>query len=108
MGAGNLAPAGGHAVRSLAEPGNPAKTYENDHQVSHMSAYVEGGDVHTNSGIPNHAFYLAAVALGGNSWDKAGKIWYSALPLLKSDATFADAAKATTSVAGELFGSQEK
>ena len=61
-----------------------------------MDDFVEGGDVHTNSGIPNKAFYLAASGIGGNSWDKSVKIWYGALPLLKSAATFADAAKATT------------
>ena len=35
--------------------------------------------MHINSGIPNRAFYLAAVGLGGNAWDGAGPIWYAAL-----------------------------
>ena len=40
-----------------------------DPQPAHMDDYVEttedNGGVHINSGIPNHAFYLAATALGG-------------------------------------------
>ena len=92
----------------MKSPGDQSQTWEGDDQPSTMTGYVEGGDVHTNSGIPNHAFYLAAIALGGNAWDKAAKIWYAALPLLRSDATFADAAKATSSAAAELFGAQEK
>jgi Zn-dependent metalloprotease len=60
---------------------------------------VDGGDVHTNSGIPNHAFYLAAMKLGGHSWDKAAPIWYQALSLLHPDATFQDAAHATIKAA---------
>jgi Zn-dependent metalloprotease len=31
------------------------------------------------SGIPNKAFYLLSTALGGYSWEKAGKIWYATL-----------------------------
>jgi Zn-dependent metalloprotease len=104
LGEGILAPALGHAVRSLKEPGNPARTYEADHQVAHMSQYVEGGDVHANSGIPNHAFYLAATAIGGHAWDRAGRIWYEAVSRLHAKSSFADAAQATAGVAGRLFG----
>ena len=48
-----------------------------------MSKYVDtwddNGGVHINSGIPNHAFYLAATALGGYAWEKAGAVWYDAI-----------------------------
>jgi Zn-dependent metalloprotease len=37
------------------------------------------GGVHVNSGIPNKAFYLAATAFGGKSWEKAGQIWWKAI-----------------------------
>jgi Zn-dependent metalloprotease len=37
------------------------------------------GGVHTNSGIPNKAFYNVAKQIGGNSWEAAGGIWYVAL-----------------------------
>jgi Zn-dependent metalloprotease len=108
VGAGILAPAIGHAVRSLKDPGNPAKTYESDHQVAHMSRYVKDGDVHANSGIPNHAFYLAAYSLGGNAWEHAGRIWYEALTLLNAKSTFTDAASATREISSRLFGAASK
>jgi Zn-dependent metalloprotease len=99
IGAGIMTPAVGHALRSMADPGNTALTWSGDDQPGTMQGYVDGGDVHTNSGIPNHAFYLAAMKLGGHSWDKAGPIWYQALPLLHPDATFAEAAQATVKAA---------
>ena len=42
-------------------------------------AIPDGMDPHDSSGIPNFAFYKAATAIGGKSWEKAGKIWYQAL-----------------------------
>jgi Zn-dependent metalloprotease len=99
IGAGIMTPAVGKALRSMADPGNTALTWSGDDQPGTMAGYVDGGDVHTNSGIPNHAFYLAATKLGGHSWDKAGPIWYQALSLLHPDATFADAAQATVKAA---------
>ena len=107
IGQGIMGPGVGKALRSMKSPGDQSATWEGDDQPATMAGYVEGGDVHTNSGIPNHAFYLAAMALGGNSWEKAAKIWYAALPLLRSDATFADAAKATSDAASHLFGAKE-
>lgn len=101
----------GVAVRSMRAPGT---AYDDpvlgrDPQPSTMSGYVEGdednGGVHVNSGIPNHAFYLVANALGGFAWETAGKIWYQTLTRkLHAEATFADAAAATFEAAGELFG----
>ncbi|MES2941097.1 MAG: M4 family metallopeptidase [Pseudomonadota bacterium] len=104
IGAGVLAPELGRAVRSLKDPGNPARTYAADDQARDMAGYVPNGDVHANSGIPNHAFYLAARALGGHSWERAGRIWYEALHKLGSRAGFTDAAAATTATATALFG----
>ncbi len=108
IGAGILGPSVGKALRSMKSPGNQSETWEGDDQPADMDGYQPQGDVHTNSGIPNHAFYLAATALGGNSWEKAGPIWYRALSLLRSDASFADAANATVLAAGMLFGETEK
>jgi Zn-dependent metalloprotease len=62
-------------------------------------------DPHESSGIPNLAFYKAATAIGGKSWEKAGKIWYQALtgfapsPNMKMK-VFADR---TRTLAGTLF-----
>lgn len=81
-----------------------------DPQPNHMSHYVnttsDNGGVHINSGIPNRAFYLSAVALGGYAWEKAGKIWYATLcdSRLKSDAPFLDFAKLTADNAEKKFG----
>ena len=56
----------------------------------------DNGGVHINSGIPNHAFFLAATALGGNAWEKAGRIWYTTLTTrLSEDSDFQAAADAT-------------
>ena len=56
-------------------------------------------------GFPNRAFYLAATAIGGHAWEKAGRIWYAALTeRLQPDSDFNAAAEATVEVAGELFG----
>ena len=62
--------------------------------------------MHTISGIPNHAFYLAAVQIGGYAWEKTGKIWYETIrdPSLRNTATFAQFAAATQSNAARLYG----
>jgi Zn-dependent metalloprotease len=79
-----------------------------------MADYVrtsaDNGGVHTNSGIPNHAFYLAAVALGGYAWEKAGRIWYETLrdKRLKPTATFRQFAHSTVANAALLFGTAER
>ncbi|WP_343730761.1 M4 family metallopeptidase [Duganella sp.] len=104
IGAGIMTAEVGKALRSMADPGNKELTWSGDDQPKTMAGYVENGDVHTNSGIPNHAFYAAAIALKGNSWDKAAPIWYKALSLLTPNATFADMAKATAQAAALLYG----
>ena len=72
----------GVALRSMQAPGT---AYDDpvigqDPQPSHMKDYVntyeDNGGVHINSGIPNHAFYLTAMNLGGYAWEKAGRMWY--------------------------------
>jgi Zn-dependent metalloprotease len=104
IGAGIMAPSVGKALRSMADPGNQALTWSGDDQPKTMAGYIENGDVHTNSGIPNHAFYAAAIALKGNAWEKAAPIWYKSLSLLTPNATFADMAKATAQAAALLYG----
>src|SRR5258706_4667085 len=58
---------------------NPAAKHCLAPQPTKYSQYKPGMDPHYSSGIPNLAFYKAAVAIGGKSWEKAGKIWYMAL-----------------------------
>ena len=101
----------GAALRSLKAPGT---AYDDpvlgkDPQPAEMKDYVatteDDGGVHINSGIPNRAFYLAATAIGGNAWEKAGRIWYVALrDLLRKNSDFQAAAELTARAAGQLFG----
>jgi len=119
IGAELLTPAvKGVALRSMKAPGT---AYDDpvlgkDPQPATMKDYVntqeDDGGVHTNSGIPNHAFYLAATAIGGFAWEKAGRIWYDALTnRLKPDSDFSDCAAKTIAAAVDLFGkgkSEEK
>jgi Zn-dependent metalloprotease len=61
--------------------------------------------VHINSGIPNHAFYRIASALGGRAWETAGRIWYRVLTReLGPRSQFQHCADATWRAAGALFG----
>jgi Zn-dependent metalloprotease len=96
-------PALGLALRSMAKPGtaNP-----HDQQPADMDGYHAGADVHINSGIPNHAFYVTAITLGGNSWDAAGPIWYSTLcdSSLHANATFHQFARLTVKHARRTYG----
>jgi Zn-dependent metalloprotease len=101
----------GVGIRSMKAPGT---AYDDpvlgkDPQPAHVRNLYKGtadnGGVHINSGIPNHAFYLAAMEIGGYAWEKTGKIWYLALrDRLRSKATFKRAANSIVSVAGELYG----
>ncbi|MEU5383213.1 M4 family metallopeptidase [Kitasatospora cineracea] len=85
------------AIRSL-------KTPADYNQPDHMDDYDDHADVRTNSGIPNHAFYLLATDLGGNAWEKAGGIWYKALTNYATQSTdFSGFAKATIAAATDLF-----
>jgi Zn-dependent metalloprotease len=108
------------AIRSLKAPGT---AYDDpvlgkDPQPSQMKDYVRGlqdnGGVHTNSGIPNHAFYLIATKIGGYAWQSAGAIWYQAMTTgvvdasgniqqLSNTATFSDFAALTLAVAQTQF-----
>jgi Zn-dependent metalloprotease len=60
--------------------------------------------VHVNSGIPNHAFYLAAVTIGGRAWERAGRIWYRTLLALTPRSGFAEAATTSIRIAASEFG----
>ncbi len=102
------------ALRSMKAPGT---AYDNDlfgrdPQPDHMDRFAvqpnteEGdwGGVHTNSGIPNKAFYLAAIGMGGNAWDAPGHIWYESLLASNPSTQFQDFADTTFMKAGQLYG----
>jgi Zn-dependent metalloprotease len=103
----------GQAIRSMKAPGTAYNdpVLGKDPQPADMAHYVEtaedNGGVHTNSGIPNHAFYLAAVKIGGYAWETVGAIWYETLlrPDLTKVADFATFAELTVDTAELLFPS---
>jgi Zn-dependent metalloprotease len=105
------------ALRSMKAPGtayNDPRGIGKDPQPADMAHYVslpdtqagDFGGVHINSGIPNKAFYEAAIGFGGHSWDKAGKVWYTVLTggVLSSTASFQDFRSLTVAAAHTLYG----
>jgi Zn-dependent metalloprotease len=103
----------GKALRSMSEPGT---AFDGDEQPGHMDHYRslpdtragDWGGVHINSGIPNRAFYLLAMELGGHAWEPAGNIWYHTLRSLHSTASFNDCANMSTQIAGQLYGTDSR
>jgi len=102
----------GVALRSMKAPGT---AYDDpvlgvDPQPAHMKDYqrvfTDNGGVHINSGIPNHAFYLAAVDIGGKAWETTGLVWYLALlsPRLRPTSGFREFADSTVSIAEQRYG----
>ena len=100
------------ALRTLTE--EPA--YEDDPllgtdpQPKHMDDMYTGsqdnGGVHINSGIPNHAFYRASLEIGGEAWEKAGRIWYRTLLTLTATSDFNEMVERSLHEAAALFGSR--
>jgi Zn-dependent metalloprotease len=106
----------GVALRSMKAPGT---AYDDpvlgkDPQPADMDGFVvlpadsqhDNGGVHTNSGIPNHAFYLAATSIGGPSWEGAGLVWYDVVTgsTITKDIDFAGFAALTVDAAKVRFG----
>lgn len=106
----------GVALRSMKAPGTAYDdpTLGKDPQPADMDGYVDlphdsahdNGGVHTNSGIPNRAFYLAATGIGGRSWEGAGAVWYDVLTggTINKDVDFAGFAALTIAAAKQRFG----
>lgn len=103
---GNGFPSG--AMRSLINPHNGGNGLgDNGWQPKHVNEKYNGtqdnGGVHINSGIPNHAFYLYATALG--SRHRASKIFYKALTTyLTKSSKFIDLRLAVIQSAKDLYG----
>jgi Thermolysin metallopeptidase, alpha-helical domain/Thermolysin metallopeptidase, catalytic domain len=108
-------PVGGGALRSMKAPGtayNNPQGLGKDDQPAHMKNYNPTSDddygVHINSGIPNHAFYLASVAIGGQPINYGGYIWYHVMIGTQgkfdySGETFASFAQKTINSARSIF-----
>ena len=106
-------PIGG--FRSMA---NPAAFGDPDHYSKRYTGTADNGGVHHNSGIINHAFYLAVeggvnrtsglsvTGVGAANRDKMEKVFYRAFTqMLPSNATFSLARAATLQAARDLYGS---
>lgn len=102
------------ALRSMKAPGTAYdnKIFGQDPQPDHMSEFVhlpdtergDNGGVHINSGIPNKAFYLVSVGIGGFAWEAPGHIWYESLKASNPQTQFQDFADTTYAKAEELYG----
>ena len=101
-------------IRSMSDPrsfGDP------DHYAIRYTGPEDNGGVHINSGISNHAFFLAieggtnrtsglaVTGVGGANREQIERIFYRGFTsYLTPGATFAQARQATLRAASELFG----
>jgi thermolysin len=96
---------------------NPFAFGDPDHYSIRFTGAEDNGGVHINSGIVNHAFYLAVAGgtnrVSGQSVTGVGianieqmeKVFYRAFVfLLPANATFATARAATIQAARDLYG----
>ncbi|MEI5909332.1 M4 family metallopeptidase [Bacillus spongiae] len=108
----------GDALRSMEDPtlyGQP--DHMNDFVVLPNTADGDHGGVHTNSGIPNKAFYHIANAIDLKNTvagedvnlDKTGEIYYRALTkYLTSQSQFIDARNAILQATEDLYGADSE
>lgn len=110
----------GDALRYMDNPhlaGNGGYTANDDpdHYTERYTGSADSGGVHINSGIANHAFYLAAnggthhlsgVTVTGMGTTDSARIWYRALTVYMTSSTnFSGARTAMLNAATDLFGS---
>lgn len=110
---------GAKGLRDMLNPGTAydAPLLGKDPQPGDMAHYKQMADdeqndfggVHINSGIPSRAFVEAAIAIGGNTYDKPLAIWYKTNQKLGGDKNgpntdFKTWANATVDTAKELYG----
>jgi hypothetical protein len=95
----------------MSNPHNGGNSlYDLGFQPMHVNEQYLGsednGGVHINSGIPNHAFYLFAEAVGK---EKAEQIYYKALTsYLTKSSKFVDLRIAIEQAAYDMYGANEK
>jgi len=105
-------------IRSMS---NPALYGDPDHYRNKYVGADDDGGLHTNSGIPNQAFYLAieggtnrtsrlsVTGVGATNRDQIEKAFYRAFTLmLPANATFVTARSATTQAARDLYGANSR
>ena len=107
--------------RNMADPDEDE---DPDYYTERYTGKKDSGGVHTNSGIPNHAYYLV-VNGGSNAGEARGhahkgpvvqgiglndaeQIFYTGFTSLPSTATMSDARAATVAAATVLYGSNTR
>jgi thermolysin len=106
-----ITPGGLRSMQSPSAYGDP------DHYSIRFTGGEDNGGVHTNSGIPNHVFYLAieggrnrvsgisVTGVGAANRDQIEKVAYRAFTqMLPASADFATARAAMIQAARDLFG----
>jgi bacillolysin len=101
-------------IRSMA---NPAPYGQPDHYSKRVTTTDDNGGVHTNSGIGNHAYYLAieggtnrtsglaVQGVGQANRDQIEKVMYRAFTqLMPASATYSVARSVTIQAARDLYG----
>ena len=96
---------------------NPAAFGDPDHYSIRFTGTGDNGGVHINSGIANHAFYLAidggtnrvsglaVTGVGVANMEQMEKVFYRAFTfLMPANSTFATARAATIQAARDLYG----
>lgn len=101
----------GDALRSMV---NPPLYGDPDHYSNRYTGTSDNGGVHTNSGIPNNAFYLLAqggtngtshLSVAGIGRAKAAAIFFRALTVyMTASDRFIDARRWTLQAARDLYG----
>ena len=98
----------GKAIRDMLHPGTAyddlrvGKDPQPDNMKNYNDTSSDNFGVHINSGIPNRAFALFAIAVGGHSWEDAGHIWYEARKQAGDHPTFASFAYQTIEAAKKI------
>jgi thermolysin len=108
----DISTAGG--IRSMA---NPRQFNDPDHYSVRFTGPEDNGGVHINSGIPNHAFFLAieggtnrtsglsVQGVGAANREQIEKVMYRAFTqMMPARATFAVARQVTLQSARDLYG----
>lgn len=89
-------------------PGYDREDIKRDRQVKDMRDYYTGSKdnygVHINSGILNHAFFLACKAYKGYAPATLGVLYYQAQRLMHDSVTFKEVAAGLLETSSQLFG----
>jgi hypothetical protein len=84
-----------------------------DRQVKHFQNILpvnqlskDYGHVHNNAGIPSAVFRDVSLNLGGDSWDRPGRIWHLALQNADANDDFSTFSRRTMNAARTLYNTQ--